>query len=271
MSWLRRRMMANVVGIDPYAGFTFGYGIDRDGELYANSNMCVSDYIAIPAGITAPHTITWFGGPYTTGQSAVGDMCLCFYDAQLNKVSYWTYAAINRSFTNSQDNVAYVRASFYIPTLDTSFLRLASDVAPYPYYDLFAGISFPSEYRDILYGYYYDATSRSMKSNISREGLGSSCCVGYYQYIHVPENCNSVRMNIYSAAADGAYGRIVFLNSDGTYANYWAQNSVNRVVTDTRIGSVYKFFYKNTFNMHLDTTYVYDMINSNYLFKGISV
>lgn len=271
MSWLRRRMMANVGGSDPYAGFTFGYGINRVGELYANSNMCVSDYIAIPAGITAPHTITWFGGPYITGQSAVGDMCLCFYDAQFNKISYWAYAAINRSFTYSITEVAYIRASFYLPTLDTSFLRLASNVAPYPYYDLFAGTSFPSEYRDILYGYYYEVTSRSMKSNISIDGLGSSCCVGYYQSIHIPENCNSVRMNIYSTDVSGDKGRIVFLDSDGNYANYWAQSTVDRVVTDTRIGSVYVFFYKNTFNLHLDTTYVYDMINSKYLFKGISV
>lgn len=270
MSWLRRRMMANMGGADPYAGFTFGYGINGEGNLYENANLCVSDFIPMPASLTSTYLMTEFAGPYVNGNSNVGNMCMCFYDENKNFVAYTMYNIINRTSENTAPH-AYVRFCCYAPAIDTAFLRVTNNDASHSYYDLFAGTQVPDSYKNVLYGYYYNADQRRFIKNISTGSLGSSCSVGYYSPIPVPSDCNSIRMNIYTSTVLDNPGLIVFLDENKAYANYWQQNAVNRVFTDNRIGSTYKYFYKNTYSKHIDTTYVLDLVHNQYLFKGISV
>lgn len=270
MSWLRRRMMANVGGTDPYAGFTFGYGINGQGNLYENPNLCVSDFIPMPASLTSTYLMTEFAGPFVNGNSNVGNMCMCFYDENKNFVAYTMYNIINRTSENTTP-FAYVRFCCYAPGIDTAFLRVTNNDASHSYYDLFAGTQVPDSYRNVLYGHYYNADSRKFVKNINTDSLGSNCCVGYYSPIPVPSDCNSIRMNIYTSTVLDNPGLIVFLDENKAYSNYWQQNAVNRVITDNRIGSIYKYFYKNTFSKHIDTTYVLDLVHNQYLFKGISV
>ena len=269
MSWLRRRMMANVGGTDPYAGFTFGFGINSHGNLYENQNLCVSGYIPMPVSLTSTYLVTEFAGPFINGDTNVGDMCMCFYDENKNFVTSTMYDFINKTSENTS-TYAYVRFCCYAPGIDNAFLRVTNEDASHSYFDLFAGEQVPDSYRNVLYGYYYNWNGQYLIKNITDSSLGSSCCVGYYDPISIPSGCNSIRMNIYTSPVSGVQGTIVFFDENKAYANYWQQNVVDRTITDNRVLN-YRYFYKNTFSSHIDTTYVLDLTHNQYLFKGISV
>lgn len=269
MSWLRRRMMANVGGADPYAGFTFGYGINGEGNLYENPNLCVSGYIPMPVSLTSTYLVTEFAGPFVNGDTNVGDMCMCFYDENKNFVASTMYNIINRTSENTAPYV-YVRFCCYAPGIDTAFLRVTNNDASHSFFDLFTGEQVPDAYKNVLYGYYYNYNNRTFIKSITDSTRGASCCVGYYDPIAIPSGCNSIRMNIYSSSIGTANGAIIFLDENKAYSNFWTQNVVDRVITDNRLLN-YRYFYKNTYSKYIDTTYVLDLVHNQYLFKGISV
>ena len=271
MSWLRRRMMANVGGADPYAGFTFGYGIDVDGNLYENPNLCVSDYIPMPVSLTSTYLMTEFAGPYVYGNSNVGNMTMCFYDENKNLVAYTRYNIINKTSENKAP-YAYVRFCCYAPDIDTAFLRVTNDDASHSYYDLFAGAQVPDSYRNVLYGYLQ--TTSGLAKNLSNVGNGSSCCIGYYSPITIPASTQSVEMNIGPdiIIPSGTFlGRLLLLDSGYAVIDYYSQSAAPRVMTDDRFGTTWPFVQKNSFSKLIDTTYLLDVTNNNYLFRGLDV
>lgn len=269
MSWLRRRMMANVGGADPYAGFTFGFGINSQGNLYENQNLCVSGYIPMPVSLTSTYLMTEFAGPFVNGDTNVGDMCMCFYDENKNFVASTMYDFINKTSENTAP-YAYVRFCCYAPGIDNAFLRVTNEDASHSYFDLFTGEQVPDAYKNVLYGYYYNYTNHTLIKRLTDSSYGANCSVGYYDPIAIPSGCNSIRMNVYTSSISGALGAIIFLDENKAYSNYWTQTAVDRVITDNRLLN-YRYFYKNTFSKHIDTTYVLDLVHNQYLFKGISV
>lgn len=265
--------MANVGGSDPYAGITYGYGIGNDGVVYANDNLCYTDYIEIPAGLTSEYLLTYFAGPYIRGSNNLGNFCACLYDENKNMVGYVPYNIVNRTRGLTDPTYKYIRATFYIPTLDTSFLRITNEDAVFSYIDLFTGVAFPPAYKNVLYGYYRNNTG--LVKNISTGGNGSSCCIGYYSPISIPASTQSVEMNIgpgiIISSGTTELGWLLMLDAGYAVLNRYTQNAAPRVMTDNRFGTTWLFTQKNSFSKLIDTTYLLDVTNNNYLFKGLDV
>ena len=61
------------------------------------------------------------------------------------------------------------------------------------------------------------------------------------------------------------------LDSGYALINHYTQNAAPRVMTDNRFGTTWLFAQKNSFSKLIGTTYLLDVTNNNYLFRGLDV
>ena len=265
MSDLRRRYLMNTgASPDPYASLTYGYGINRNGRLYANANLCTTDYIELPVLYTNPFIITFYCGPYVANTQSLGDMSLVFYDENKELITFMNYSSRYMTLELSRTDVRYIRCCFYVPYLDLCFIRLTNEDSTFSYLNMFTGKQYPAIYDTILFGYY--ETNNGMNKNVNK-----SCCIGYYDSMVLPTNCSTVRMDINGGVISSYTGALILLGTDNGFLVYFSQNAGPRTMEDSRFGTTWPRCRKNSYSKNLDTTYVLDVTNNNYLFKGLDV